>query len=716
MKTSGPYGPPIRMLFAPARAPQPAALNPGGGRRYIGAVMLRMNLNLVLIGLAVVAARPAHAQEPGTAERAGRIVALLELSASEYANAVRDGEVADSAEWTETLAFIAVASRDLARLARDRGEESEGRAVPSLADLEDAVRRKAAPVEFRALVARATADLSAAWGAVVVRLPEEPPSAAAGAALYRNRCAACHGSTGAGDGPAAVGMDPPPADLASPARQAAATPILDYQIIAYGVPATEMSGWADALSDTERWDVVAYVQTLRFDAAQVAEGRALALGGGGPLAARLAGWGGLAAAGSLSDAELASRVREAWLAGTGGALDETRAEAVVAYLRSLLGSPDPSLPPPDRSAELDATFAAIDSLAGRAVRLGETGDLEAAGSVGVDAYMRFEGLEAELGSRAPGIVRSIESDFARLRGALGTPDASAARADLRAGLARARDALTREDSRLVLGFQSFVIIVREGFEAILIVGALIAFLLKTGHREHRRMVHGGALAAIGASLLTAFLLEGVFRAIPARQEVLEGATMLLAVAVLFSVSYWLLSKLDKQKWNQYLKTQMRSALGTGRGTALAGVAFLAVYREGFETVLFYKALVGFTGDRIAPIAAGFVVGCLALALIYFLFTRFGVRVPFRPFFALTSGVLYYMAFVFAGKGMSELQEAGVVSLTPVRGFPPLPILGLYPTAETLALQALLAVLLAGALIITFRPAATLAQVWSKSRV
>ncbi|MFQ5747069.1 MAG: FTR1 family protein [Gemmatimonadota bacterium] len=674
-----------------------------------------MNLNLVLCGLALVAPA-ARAQEPGAAERAGRVAALLELSASEYANAVRDGAVVDSAEWTETRSFIDEAARELARLESDHGPAaSAARGAPSLAVLREAVREKRPPAELRDLVARATADLSAAWGAVVVRLPDRTPSAASGADVYRTRCASCHGSAGRGDGPAAPGLDPAPADLASRDRGMAATPILDFQILTYGIPETAMQGFADVLTAEERWDVVAYVQTLRFDRERVAEGRRLALGDGAPIARRVAAWGGLGGSGSLSDLELADRVRNVWEDGTGEAPDPEDATAVVAYLRSLLGAPDPDLPPPDRSAELDATFAAIDSLAGRAVRLGAAGDLEGAGGVAVDAYMIFERLEAELGSRAPAAVRSIESGFARFRGALGTPDAAGARTDLTVELEAAREVLARRDSRLALGVQSFVIIVREGFEAILIVGALIAFLLKTGHTDRRRMVQGGAVAAVAASLLTAFLLEGLFRAVPARQEVLEGVTMLVAVAVLFSVSYWLLSKLDKRRWTEYLRSQMQTALGAGSGTALAGVAFLAVYREGFETVLFYKALVGFTGDRMAPIAAGFVAGCLALALIYVLFTRFGVRMPFRPFFAITSGVLYYMAFVFAGKGVSELQAAGVVSLTPVRGFPPLPLLGLYPTAETLGAQALLALLLVGALIVTFRPAAA-AQSWSRSRV
>ncbi|MEE9208519.1 MAG: FTR1 family protein, partial [Gemmatimonadota bacterium] len=247
------------------------------------------------------------------------------------------------------------------------------------------------------------------------------------------------------------------------------------------------------------------------------------------------------------------------------------------------------------------------------------------------------------------------------------------------------------------------IILREGFEAILIIGAVIAFLVKTGNASRRRDIRFGVLAALAASVVTALALEGLFRAVPASQELLEGITLLIAVLVLFSVSYWLVSKLDQRRWNEFLHTRMNSALKNGSGLALGGVAFLAVYREGFETVLFYKALMGFGHNSFVPIAGGFLVGCASLAVIYYLFMRFGLRVPMKPFFVLTSGILYYMAFVFAGKGVHELQEAGALGFTPVDGAPGLPVLGIYPTVETMAIQAVLLLALLVALAIAFRP-------------
>jgi high-affinity iron transporter len=170
---------------------------------------------------------------------------------------------------------------------------------------------------------------------------------------------------------------------------------------------------------------------------------------------------------------------------------------------------------------------------------------------------------------------------------------------------------------------------------------------------------------------------------------LEGATMLLAAAVLFWVSYWIISKAEAERWQRYIRGKAEHALAAGSGAALAAAAFLAVYREGFETVLFYQALLGGSPSGDAMVALGFLTGAVLLAIVYALFMRFGFRIPIRPFFLTTGALLYGMAIVFAGKGVHELQEAGVIGLTPVGWAPTLDALGLFPTLETLLAQLVL---------------------------
>jgi high-affinity iron transporter len=178
--------------------------------------------------------------------------------------------------------------------------------------------------------------------------------------------------------------------------------------------------------------------------------------------------------------------------------------------------------------------------------------------------------------------------------------------------------------------------------------------------------------------------------------------MLLAAGVLFWVSYWLISKAEAERWQRYIQGKVQRAMAAGSATALAAAAFLAVYREGFETVLFYRALLGAAPAGDVMVGGGFLLGLVILALLWIAMSRLGVRVPMRPFFLLTGAFLYLMAIVFAGRGVFELQDAGLIGLTPVAGAPRIPVLGLFPTVQTLLAQAVLVAALAFAGIVSLR--------------
>jgi high-affinity iron transporter len=190
---------------------------------------------------------------------------------------------------------------------------------------------------------------------------------------------------------------------------------------------------------------------------------------------------------------------------------------------------------------------------------------------------------------------------------------------------------------------------------------------------------------------------------PASREIVEATTMLIAVVVLFSVSYWLISKVEAAKWQKFIREKVNSALEHGGGTALALVAFLAVYREGAETALFYQALFSEGPNVGLPLTLGIIAGFAVLAVIFTLFYQYGVRIPMRPFFTVTSLLLYYMAFVFMGKGVRELQEGNLLQITVIPGGPHVEAMGIYPSVETLTAQAILIVLLVFATLKTFWP-------------
>jgi len=412
-----------------------------------------------------------------------------------------------------------------------------------------------------------------------------------------------------------------------------------------------------------------------------------------------------------SDAQLASVVRDG-MPGTpmppSRDLSPAQLQSVVAYLRTLpmRERTNGAVAAGGRDSSSDAAASHALSLLEQSLTAARSGRVADASDRAFDAYLAFEPIETPARARDPGVVSSMEKLFADFK-------ASVRGNDIR-GAERARDAIEATMPKVVglrqgtgtaydAFIQSFLIILREGFEAILVIGAVVAFLLKTGHRERLRDIWTGVALGLVASAVTAVVLKTLLGAMPASREIIEGVTLLAAVAVLFSVSYWLISRVEAAKWQQFIREKVSTALEHGGGKALAFVAFLAVYREGAETALFYQALFD-EGPHVAlPISLGILFGFAALVVIFTLFYRYGVRIPLRPFFSVTSVLLYYMAFVFMGKGVRELQEGNAMPITLIPGFPHVEALGLYPTWQTVLAQLLLLALFVFALAKTFWP-------------
>lgn len=335
--------------------------------------------------------------------------------------------------------------------------------------------------------------------------------------------------------------------------------------------------------------------------------------------------------------------------------------------------------------------------------------------IALDAYLTFEQVETDVRVKDAGLAARLESEFSRLRqlAATGADAETLQRIErgLLADLEHAERLVTDKQSGANLLLSSFLLLVREGFEAILIIAALMTFLTRAGAPERRRDVARGAWAAVGASVVTAAVFELVVESSAGQREAFEGFTMLAATLVLFYVSYWLLSKIEADKWNAFLKNKMQAALTSGSALALASVAFLAVYREGMETFLFYKALLvsGGVGGA-GAVAGGVALGAIALVGVYVVIMRLGLRIAMKPFFAVTGALLYYMAFVFAGKGIAELQEGRIVGTTviPSLAWLRVPVLGIYPTVQSLVAQGVLVVCAAVAVFTMLRPRSVIA--------
>jgi high-affinity iron transporter len=250
----------------------------------------------------------------------------------------------------------------------------------------------------------------------------------------------------------------------------------------------------------------------------------------------------------------------------------------------------------------------------------------------------------------------------------------------------------REESGLGVFIASLLILVREGFEAILVIAAIAAYLVRSGNAGRVGVVYWSAGGAVLASIVLAIVLQTIFEISGANQEILEGAAMLLATVVLFFVSNWMLAKAEAEAWKKYIDDKVKSAVASGSAFALGLAAFLAVFREGAETILFYQALVAETKENMNMVWLGIAVATVILAVIFVLIRYGSLKIPLRPFFIGTSILLFVMAIAFAGGGVKELQEADVIGVTPVAGIESIDLLGIHPTVETLAPQVVLVLL------------------------
>ena len=334
----------------------------------------------------------------------------------------------------------------------------------------------------------------------------------------------------------------------------------------------------------------------------------------------------------------------------------------------------------------------------QAIVLYQQGDAKKAILSVQDTYFDvFEnsGMENKVGSRDSNFKAELEGYFTRLVSLMkaGQGDKLQDQAvGLSQNLAKAVDMLQDgEQSDWSMFLYSLLIILREGLEALLIVAAIVAYMVKNNHHDKLPIIRQSVYVALVASVVTAFIFQLIFENSGQNRELLEGFTMIIAVFMLFSMSYWLLSKVEAQNWKRYLEGKLSTALTAGSLFGLWVTSFLAIYREGAETVLFYYALIGDAKSAVslAYLLAGFVSGAILLAICYFIMRYSVVKLPLKPFFMFTGSFMYLMAFVFAGKSVLELIEGKLFEPTLVAKVPEISWLGIYPYVETLMPQAIL---------------------------
>ncbi|TKX31559.1 FTR1 family iron permease [Campylobacter estrildidarum] len=248
------------------------------------------------------------------------------------------------------------------------------------------------------------------------------------------------------------------------------------------------------------------------------------------------------------------------------------------------------------------------------------------------------------------------------------------------------------------------IIIREGLEALIIVVAIVSYLVQSGNKNRLNIAYSALFTGIILSFITAFAVSWLFKENAGQsRELIEGITMLIAVLLLFYVGFWLLSNAQNKKWASFIKQGAIDAISNNSAKTLWITVFLAVYREGAETVLFYQALLfdAKTSTDLSAIFGGLGLGILILIVLYFLLKAGAIRIPVKQFFYITSYIIFYMVFVFTGKGIAELIEGKIIlpSLVPMN-FEPILWLGIYPYYETLIPQFIVLILLIIGILIT----------------
>ena len=237
---------------------------------------------------------------------------------------------------------------------------------------------------------------------------------------------------------------------------------------------------------------------------------------------------------------------------------------------------------------------------------------------------------------------------------------------------------------------------REGLEAILVIAAIIAYLVKTNSRKYLASVYIGAGLGVLFSVVLAMIFNGIAASLGdaqsgAGQEIFEGVTMFLAVIVLFYVSNWMLSKAEAENWNKYIKDKVQQSIDKGSMYTLSFSAFLAVAREGAELIMFFQGMRANITNNPHMLWAGLALAVVILVIVYFAITKLSVRLPLKPFFTFTSVLMFILCISFVGKGVYELQEADVIGRTIIpwmNGFN-FELLGIYDRYENLIPQLIL---------------------------
>lgn len=622
---------------------------------------LGQHLTRLLLAVLCITAIPATAQGLGEQELR-QLMQMAEYIGVDYPEAVENGQIINGDEYAEMQEFAGL----LLERSQQLSDSTEAESIRASAQaLQAAIQAKAELAEVKVHTAKLRQGLLSISPAL--SLPGTLIPVEESRALYQANCVACHGDAGMGDGPLAAQLEPPPTNFHERGRAENRSLLGLYDAISNGIDGTAMTAF-NHLSEQQRWSLAFYVGSLAFS-------------------------------GEKADTADSGLSLQDLVQYSPQVLSEDRPEIPTEAVAALRADPSPLFAQKKSQAgnPLDTARSQLE----KSLTAYKQQDYNSARTLAISAYLDgFELVESSLDSHDASLRKSIESDLLGLRAQLNADsDPEQVEQQVNAILERLNDAQVLLDESTLSGtalfLASLIILLREGLEALLVVIALTTILVKTQRRDALKYVHFGWIAAFVAGFATWVLAQSVISISGASREVMEGVAALLAAIVLFYVGFWMHSKTQAQEWQKYIQDSINRSLSSGALWGIAGLSFIAVYREIFETILFYQSLLTQTAEgQTDSLWGGILAGTALLAVVGWALVRYSAHLPIGKFFSFTTFILLALSFILAGKAVTALQEAALI------GISPLPIsfsfdwLGINSTWQGIGLQA--AILIAAA--------------------
>ena len=585
-----------------------------------------------------------------------QLLQLTEYIGVDYSSAIADGKIIDQGEYQEMLNFSTIiVEKSVTQL-------SDEQQIKTLAQsLFYAVQEKQTVVKIQTL----TAELKNVLITISpqLSLPTSLITPVKVKQLFQSNCGSCHGMTGQGDGELASQLNPKPTNFTDKARALDRSVLGLYDVVTGGLDGTAMPSFKHLTAD-QRWSLAFYTGSLAFISDQKQH--------------------------NYADAEVNAKVdfspadfiqftpNELYSAKTNienGAIEHLRANPQVLFSQS-------KSPLTIARTQLKKALVAY-----------QKNDFILAQQLAVSAYLDgFELIENSLDAYDSSLRKAIESNLLGLRQKINdkkySGDVKVSVTAIIVQLEQAESLMTESSmSNTTLFSASFIILLREGLEALLVVIALFTILMRSDKKEAVKYVHFGWIAALFAGVATWLIAQNLVTISGASRETMEGVAALFAAIVLFYVGFWMHNKSQADQWQRYVQQNINKSLKAGTLWGISGLAFIAVYREVFETVLFYQSLLTQTASSQQHVLfSGFGAAVAILVIIAWLMIKYSIRLPIGRFFSITTYLLLTLSFILAGKAIAALQEAAIISITPFPIDFQISWLGINSTWQGIALQ------------------------------